>query len=53
MEELREKVKECIEAGGDRVNELDCWVDDYSGIIVINAESLLKFIDKKEEKNEA
>jgi hypothetical protein len=45
MEELRQKVQECIDAGGDRVNELDCWVDDFSGNIVINAENLIDVID--------
>lgn len=56
MEELKKKIQECIDAGGDRVNEIDCWVDDFSGNIVINAEQLLTVIahlNKSENEGQA
>lgn len=49
MDKLLEMLQQIKDAGGDRVNELDCWVDDFSGNIVIEIESLTEVITKLNE----
>ena len=43
-------LQEIKDAGGNRVNELDCWVDDFSGNIVIELDSLISVIHQITEK---